>query len=84
MKRRQAIAMVLSCLSLWVCGLPLGMAGAPQEAAVASFEGHVKAIRIDICGLQRGRCEGAMVLAQKEGGEVSLAIKPGIQIRRGE
>jgi len=69
MKRRQAITMVLSCLSLWVGGLSLGMAGAPQEAAVTSFERHVKAVRIDICGLQHGRCEGSMVLAQKEESE---------------
>lgn len=48
------------------------------------FEGRVQAIMIDLCGVQRGHCEGAMLLANKEGSLVSLGIMPGIRIGRGQ
>jgi hypothetical protein len=84
MKRRHAITAVLLCTMLTAGWASWGVTGESPEAAVMSFEGHVKAITIDLCGLQRGRCEGAMLLAKEEGGEVSLGITSGMQIRRGQ
>jgi hypothetical protein len=84
MERSHAITAVLLCTMLTAGSASLGVTGESPEAAVMSFEGHVKAITIDLCGLQRGRCEGAMLLAKEEGGEVSLGITSGIRIRRGQ
>jgi hypothetical protein len=84
MKRSHAITAVLLCTMLTAGWVSLGVTGESPEAVVMPFEGHVKAMTIDLCGLQRGRCEGAMLLAKKEGGEVSLGITPGIRIRRGQ
>jgi hypothetical protein len=47
-------------------------------------EGQIKAIKIDKCGTEPGTCEGSIVLAQKGGEEVTLAVKPGTWIQRGD
>jgi hypothetical protein len=77
-----------------VVGLLLGMAvvggmvslpwaGEQRQTPVQAYEGQVRSIRIDKCGLQPGTCEGSIVLAQKGGADVALAIKPGTWIQRG-
>jgi hypothetical protein len=62
----------------------LGVAGDQRQTPVKQYEGQVRAIKIDKCGLQPGTCEGSIVLAQKAGGEVALLIKPGTWIQRGD
>ena len=84
MKRSQAVTAVLLCTLCTVGWASLGVTGEPHEAAVMPFDGYVKAIKIDLCGLEPGQCEGAMVVAKQEGGEVSLGIRPGMRIIRGE
>lgn len=54
------------------------------QTPVNQYEGQIKSIRIDKCGLQPGSCEGSIILAKKEGGEVKLKIGPGTWIRRGD
>jgi hypothetical protein len=50
-----------------------------------SFEGQIKSIKVDKCGLQPGSCEGSIVLAKAgTGEEVTLAIKPGTWLKRGD
>jgi hypothetical protein len=62
----------------------LAMAGAGSRAAVQPYEGQIKSIKIDKCGLQPGTCEGSVILAPVGGaGEVTLAIKPGTWLKRG-
>jgi hypothetical protein len=61
------------------------MAGAMASAKVQPYEGQIKAIKIEKCGLQPGSCEGSVILARAGGsGEVTLAIKPGTWLKRGE
>jgi hypothetical protein len=84
MKRRQAIMVVLLCVMLAAAWASLDGTGEPPEVAIIPFEGKVQAITIDLCGLQRGQCEGAMMLAKREGSEVSLGIMLGTLIRRGQ
>ncbi len=77
-------------MGLWLCtALAVGMvspgvAGEPRQTLVKQYEGQVRSISIDKCGLQPGTCEGSIVLAQKGGGEVALLIRPGTWIQRGE
>jgi len=61
------------------------MAGAASTAKVMPYEGQIKAIKVDKCGLQPGSCEGSIILARAGGaGEVTLAIKPGTWLKRGD
>jgi hypothetical protein len=61
------------------------MAGETSSAKVMPYEGQIRSIQIDNCGLQPGSCEGAVILAQAGGaGEVRLAIKPGTWLKRGD
>jgi hypothetical protein len=62
----------------------LGLAGEQQAVPIKLREGQIKSIKIDKCGLRPGTCEGSIVISQKEGGEVTLAILPGTWIKRGE
>jgi len=60
------------------------MAGAASKPAVQRYEGQIKSIKVDKCGLQPGSCEGSVILAKAGGGEeVTLAIKPGTWLKRG-
>jgi hypothetical protein len=83
-KRNKAIVVLLLCATLAAGWASPSIGGALQGAAVMPFEGYVRAIKIDLCGLQPGRCEGSMVLANSGCAEMLLAIKPGMRIRRGE
>jgi hypothetical protein len=61
------------------------MAGGGTSAKVMSYEGQIRSIKIDKCGLQPGTCEGSVVLAKTGGGgDVTLAIKPGTWLKRGD
>ena len=84
MRRGMVSAAILLWTTLSVAWVSMGMVGEPQKVVDLSFEGYVKAIKIDLCGLQPGMCQGSMVLAQKEGSDVSLAIRPGMRIKHGE
>jgi hypothetical protein len=61
------------------------MAGTAASAKTQQYEGQIKGIKIDKCGLQPGSCEGSVNLARAAGGgEVTLAIKPGTWLKRGD
>src|SRR5829696_8058881 len=64
MKRSQAVTAVILCMLYTVGWASLGVTGKPHGAAVMPFDGYVKAIKIDLCGLEPGQCEGAMVVAK--------------------
>jgi hypothetical protein len=70
------------------CSLALAasvIAGGASSAKVQPYEGQIKSIKIDKCGLQPGSCEGSVILAKPSaGGEVTLAIKPGTWLKRGD
>lgn len=54
------------------------------QTPVKRYEGQIKSIRIDKCGLQPGSCEGSIILARKDGGEVKLKIGPGTWLQRAD
>src|SRR5690606_12896382 len=63
----------------------LAVAGAATSAKVVPYEGQIKSVKIDKCGLQPGTCEGSVILARAGGaGEVTLAIRPGTWLKRGD
>jgi hypothetical protein len=61
------------------------MAGGGYSTKAQAYEGQIKSIKVDKCGLQPGSCEGSVILARAAGaGEVTLAIKPGTWLKRGD
>jgi hypothetical protein len=57
---------------------------AGQGYTTSVYEGQITSIRIDKCGLQPGLCEGAIILAGKEGGEMTVDLRVGTWIKRGD
>jgi hypothetical protein len=85
MKRIRTAVVLLLCTALSLGFVPLAMAGQPIHTKTQLFEGQIKSIKIDKCGLQPGTCEGSIIVAPQGGGsEVALAIKPGTWIKRGD
>jgi hypothetical protein len=71
-----------------MCSLALvasTMAGGGYSAKAQPYEGQIKSVKIDKCGLQPGSCEGSVILAKAGGGEeITLAIRPGTWLKRGD
>jgi hypothetical protein len=84
MKHINAMVVLLLGAVLAMGLVSLGVAGDQRQTPVKQYEGQVRSIKIDKCGLQPGTCEGSIVLAQKAGGEVALLIRPGTWIQRGD
>lgn len=85
MRRTRSVVGFLLCAALSVAFIASAMAGAASTAKVMPYEGQIKSIKVDKCGLQPGSCEGSIILARAGGaGEVTLAIKPGTWLKRGD
>jgi len=77
---------------VWLLGAALSLtlvasavAGGGYSQKVQPYEGQIKSIKIDKCGLQPGSCEGSVIMAKAGGGqEVRLAIKQGTWLKRGD
>jgi hypothetical protein len=85
MKRSGMAGVFLLCTALTLGLVALALAGAATKANVQPYEGQIKSIKIDKCGLQPGTCEGSVILAKAgNAGEITLAIKPGTWLKRGD
>ena len=85
MKRLRRAGIWLLCTALAWGVVSLALAGAPATAPVQPFAGQIRSVKIDKCGLQTGTCEGSVILAKAGGGnEVTLAIKLGTWLKRGD
>jgi hypothetical protein len=85
MKRIRTTLVVLLGATLVLALAVSVMAGGGTSAKAQPYEGQIKSIKIDKCGLQPGSCEGSVILARAGGaGEVTLAIKPGTWLKRGD
>jgi len=80
MKRRQALLRCLLCTTLLMGWGSLALAGEPLERVTMLFQGHIKAMKVDTCGLKPGSCQGSLVLAKSDGGELAFAIRPETRI----
>jgi hypothetical protein len=76
---------LLLCTAFSLALISSAIAGASSSAKVMPYEGQIKSIKVDKCGMQPGSCEGSVVVAQAAGkGEVTLAIKTGTWLKRGD
>jgi len=85
MKRIRTALVLLLCATLSLALAVSLMAGGSYSAKAQAYEGQIKSIKIDKCGLQPGSCEGSVILTKAGGGgEVTLAIKLGTWLKRGD
>jgi hypothetical protein len=85
MKRIRIVLILLICSVFSLALVSSIMAGASSSAKMQPYEGQIKAVKVDKCGLQPGSCEGSVILARAgSAGEVTLAIKPGTWLKRGD
>jgi hypothetical protein len=85
MKGIRSIPVLPLCAVFSLGLIASAMAGAGNAAKMQPYEGQIKSIKVDKCGLQPGSCEGSVILAKAGGGgEVTLAIKPGTWLKRGD
>jgi hypothetical protein len=61
-----------------------GDGGEQRRALLQQYWGRVQSLHIERCGFRPGLCEGSIVLADRQKGEVVLAIRPGTWIKRGD
>jgi hypothetical protein len=76
-----AAVLLWAWMALAMGGVAWGGAG---EQRWTQYWGQIHAITIARCGQRPGLCEGTMVLTLPYGSEVSLAIRPGMWITRGD
>ena len=76
---------------MFVCSLLLtigmvapGGGGQQSRALLKQYWGQVKSINVERCGHRPGLCQGSIVLAERQKGDVVLAIRPGTWIKRGD
>jgi hypothetical protein len=81
---RNATFILLICMALLTGGTPVGMAGEQRSALLKQYWGRITSVRVDRCGKRPGLCEGSIILTQRDGGGVTLAIRPGTWIKRGD
>jgi hypothetical protein len=80
----KATAVLLVWTVLVAGGISVGTAGEQRRALLKQYWGEITSIKVDRCGKRPGLCEGTIILAQRQGGTVTLAIRPGTWIKRGE
>jgi hypothetical protein len=69
--------LVLSLAVVW-----LGLAG--QGYTTVVYEGQIRSIKIDKCGLQPGLCEGSILLARRGDEDARVDVRIGTWIKRGD
>ena len=85
MKRIKATLALLLGAALSLTLLSAAVAGGGSSQKVQPYEGQIKSIKVDKCGMQPGSCEGSVILATSQNNkEVRLAIRPGTWLKRGD
>jgi hypothetical protein len=80
----KAMVLLMAWLSLTIGVASLRAPGEPKAVWLKQYWGKIISVRIDTCGKRPGLCEGMIILAPRDGGSVTLAIRPGTWIKRGD
>jgi hypothetical protein len=84
MASRKAVMLLVAWVSLTSGLASLGTAGEPRTALLRQYWGKIASVRVDKCGKRPGLCEGMIILARRDGGQLALAVRPGTWIKRGD
>jgi hypothetical protein len=79
-----AAALLVAWIALAMGVTASGIAGEQRSALLKQYWGKITSVRVDRCGKRPGLCEGVIILGQRGAGLVSLAIRPGTWIKRGD
>ena len=84
MPRVRAAVLLLAWMALTLGGVARGAVGEQGWSHLQQYWGQVQSITIDRCGQRPGLCEGTLVLTLRHGSKVSLAMRPGMWLTRGD
>jgi hypothetical protein len=85
MKRIRVTLVLLVGAALSFTLVSAAAAGGGYSQKVQPYEGQIKTVKIDKCGMQPGSCEGYVVLTTPaDNKEVRLGIKAGTWLKRGD
>jgi hypothetical protein len=82
-KIRRISIVFLVCAVCSVALATMSYAEDGPKLPLKRYEGQIKSIKIDRCGMEPGQCIGSIILAQKGGGQMELGIRPGTWLKRG-
>jgi hypothetical protein len=80
----KAMVLLMAWLSLTIGVASIGSPAEPKTVLLKQYWGEIISVRIDKCGKRPGLCAGMIILAPRDGGSVTLAIRPGTWIKRGD
>jgi hypothetical protein len=80
----KAAVWLVAWITLTTSVASIGSAGEPQTAALKQYWGKIISVRVERCGKRPGLCKGVIILAQGDGRQAALAIRPGTWIKRGD
>jgi hypothetical protein len=80
----KAAVWLVAWITLTTSVASISSAGEPKAAVLKQYWGKIISVRVDRCGKRPGLCEGVIVLAQGDGRQSALAIRPGTWIKRGD
>ena len=84
MPRCRTVLLLVAWIALNLGVASLGSAGEQRTAVLKQYWGTIASVRIDRCGKRPGLCEGMIILGQRDGGVLALAIRPGTWIKHGD
>jgi hypothetical protein len=84
MQSVRAAVLLLAWMALALGGVAQGAAAEQGWSRLRQYWGQVQSVRVDKCGQRPGLCEGTIVLTLRHGGKVSLSMRPGMWIKRGD
>ena len=80
----KVMVLLMAWLSLTIGVASLCTPGESKTVLLKQYWGKIISVRVDKCGKRPGLCEGMIILAPRGGDPVSLAIRPGTWIKRGD
>src|SRR5919108_1162763 len=82
MQSVRAAMLLLAWIALALGGMAQGASADQGWSHLQQYWGQVQSISVDKCGQRPGFCEGTLVLTLRHGRKVSLAIRPGMWLKR--
>ena len=84
MQSVRAAVLLAAWIALALGSMAQGAAGEQGWSHLQQYWGQVQSISVDKCGQRPGLCEGTMVLTRQHGSKVTLSIRPGMWLKRGD
>jgi hypothetical protein len=84
MQSVRAAVLLLAWIALALGSMAQGASADQGWSHLQQYWGQVQSISVDKCGQRPGLCEGTLVLTLRHGSKVSLAIRPGMWLKRGD